>query len=141
MFKRISFYLIFIVVTLAMSVSLFAAELVLNITGMTWPSSWPVSVRRVLEELDGVKKARVSFQLKEAIVEFNKVQYLLEEQNNRSLESIELLAQAQFNLGITYAKMNFYNQAEQEILNALSLIPNPEYREVLALVRKKMETK
>ena len=72
MFKRISFYLIFIVVTLAMSVSLFAAELVLNITGMTWPSSWPVSVRRVLEELDGVKKARVSFQLKEAIVEFNK---------------------------------------------------------------------
>lgn len=79
--------------------------------------------------------------LEDAIVEFNKVQYLLEEQNNRSLESIELLAQAQFNLGITYAKMNFYNQAEQEILNALSLIPNPEYREVLALVRKKMETK
>ena len=79
--------------------------------------------------------------LEDAIIEFNKVQYLLTEQNNRSLESIELLAQAQFNLGITYAKMHFYNQAEQEILNALSLIPNPEYREVLALVRKKMETK
>ena len=79
--------------------------------------------------------------LEDAIVEFNKVQYLLAEQNNRSLESIELLAQAQFNLGITYAKMTFYNQAEQQILNALSLIPNPEYREVLALVRKKMETK
>lgn len=72
MFKRTSFYFTFFVVTMAMSASLFAAELVLNITGMTWPSSWPVRVRRVLEELDGVKNARVSFQLKEAIVEFNK---------------------------------------------------------------------
>ena len=71
MMKRISFYLTFIFVTLAMSVSLFAAEIILNITGMTWPSSWPVKVKGVLEELDGVKKARVSFQLKEAIVEFN----------------------------------------------------------------------
>lgn len=71
MFQRISFYLTFIVVTLAMSVSLFAAELVLNITGMTWPATWPVTVRRVLVELDGVKKARVSFQRKEALVEFN----------------------------------------------------------------------
>ena len=54
-----------------MSVSLFAAELILNITGMTWPSSCPTRVKRVLEELDGVKKARVSFQLKEAVVDFN----------------------------------------------------------------------
>ena len=53
---------------------------------------------------------------------------------------MELLAQAHFNVGITYAKMNFYNQAEQEILNALSLIPNPEYREVLELVRNKIES-
>gem|GEM_PF-3126858 len=35
MMKRISFYLTFIFVTLAMSVSLFAAEIILNITGMT----------------------------------------------------------------------------------------------------------
>ena len=77
--------------------------------------------------------------LDQAIVEFNKVQYLLDDyKNHPSLESIELLAQAHFNLGITYAKMNIYNQAEQEILHALSLIPNAEYREVLELVRQKI---
>ena len=76
--------------------------------------------------------------LNEAIVEFNKVKYLLDYKKGQSLESIELLAQAHFNLGITYAKMNLYNQAEQEILNALSLIPNGEYREVLDLIREKM---
>ena len=69
--------------------------------------------------------------LDEAIVEFNKVQYLLDYKEGQSLKSAELLAQAHFNLGITYAKKGLYNQAEQEILNALSLIPNPEYREVL----------
>ncbi len=71
MLKRILFYFTFVIITLAMSVSLFAAEIILNITGMTWPASWPVRVRRVLEELDGVKKARVSFKLKEATVEFD----------------------------------------------------------------------
>tara|TARA_Y100000996_G_C22539917_1_gene649627 strand:- start:19 stop:372 length:354 start_codon:yes stop_codon:yes gene_type:complete len=76
--------------------------------------------------------------LDEAIVEFNKVQYLLSFDEGKSLESVELLAQAHFNLGITYAKMDFYNKAEQEILQALSLIPNPEYREVLKLVRNKI---
>ena len=71
MFRKISFYLTFVFVTLIMSVSLFAAEIILNITGMTWPSTWPVRVKRVLEELDGVKKARVSFERKEAVVKFN----------------------------------------------------------------------
>ena len=78
--------------------------------------------------------------LDDAIVEFNKVKYLLADEDKKTLESMELLAQAHFNVGITYAKMNFYNQAEQEILNALSLITNPEYREVLQLVRNKMES-
>ena len=73
----------------------------------------------------------------EAIVEFNKVRYLLN-YNEGTLEDIELLAQAHYNLGITYAKMNLYNQAEQEILTALSLIPSAEYREVLELVRQKL---
>ena len=76
--------------------------------------------------------------LDEAIVEFNKVKYLLDYEEGQSLKSAELLAQAHFNLGITYAKKGLYNQAEQEILTALSLIPNPEYREVLDLIRKKM---
>lgn len=76
--------------------------------------------------------------LDEAIIEFNKVKYLLDYKDGDSLESVELLAQAHFNLGITYAKMNLYNQAEQEILTALSLIPNAEYREVLELVRQKL---
>jgi len=79
--------------------------------------------------------------LDEAIVEFNKVKYLLDYKKGESLESVELLAQAHFNLGITYAKMKLYNQAEQEILNAMSLIPNVEYREVLHLVREKMNPK
>ena len=76
--------------------------------------------------------------LDEAIVEFNKVKYLLDYTEGQSLESVELLAQAHFNLGITYAKMELYNKAEQEILNALSLIPNVEYREVLNLIRSKI---
>ena len=76
--------------------------------------------------------------LDDAIVEFNKVKYLLNYDGKQSLESIELLAQAHFNLGITYAKMELYNQAEQEILNAISLIPNKEYRDVLNMVRSKM---
>ena len=76
--------------------------------------------------------------LDDAIVEFNKVKYLLNYDRKQSLESIELLAQAHFNLGITYAKMELYNQAEQEILNAISLIPNKEYRDVLNMVRSKM---
>jgi len=79
--------------------------------------------------------------LEEAVVEFNKVKYLLDYKKGQSLESVELLAQAHFNLGITFAKMELYNQAEQEILNALSLIPNVEYREVLNLVREKMNQK
>ena len=70
--------------------------------------------------------------------ELNKVKYLLDYTAGQSLKSAELLAQAHFNLGITYAKKELYNQAEQEILTALSLIPNPEYREVLDLIRKKM---
>ena len=76
----------------------------------------------------------------EALVEFNKVKYLIGENSNSRLSNIQLLAQAHFNLGITYAKMNLFNQAEQEVLNALSLIPNKEYREVLSLIREK-ETK
>ena len=54
------------------------------------------------------------------------------------MENIELLAQAYFNLGITYAKMELYLQAEQEILQAISLLPNKEYRDVLNLVQAKM---
>ena len=76
--------------------------------------------------------------LDDAILEFNKVKYLLNYQKSGSLESIELLAQAHFNLGISYAKMDLHYQAEQEILNAISLIPNKEYRDVLAMVRKKI---
>ena len=34
--------------------------------------------------------------------------------------------------------MELYHQAEQEILNAISLIPNKEYRDVLNMVRSKM---
>ena len=48
-----------------------------------------------------------------------------------------MLAQAHYNLGITYAKMDLLNQAEQEVLNALSLIPNKEYRDILNLIRDK----
>ena len=76
--------------------------------------------------------------LDDAIVEFNKVKYLLNYDGSESLASVELLAQAHFNLGISYAKMELYHQAEQEILNAISLIPNKEYRDVLNMVRSKM---
>ena len=76
--------------------------------------------------------------LDEALTEFSTVKYLLDYQKNPSIDSIELLAQAYFNLGITYAKMEHYVQAEQEILQAISLLPNKEYREVLQLVRGKM---
>ena len=35
--------------------------------------------------------------------------------------------------------MELYHQAEQEILNAISLIPNKEYRDVLNMVRSKIQ--
>ena len=76
--------------------------------------------------------------LDDAIVEFNKVKYLLS-YDKHELSSIELLAQAHFNLGITYAKMSLHYQAEQELLNAIALIPNKEYRDVLDMVRSKMQ--
>tara|TARA_B100000686_G_C16268339_1_gene702757 strand:+ start:117 stop:470 length:354 start_codon:yes stop_codon:yes gene_type:complete len=76
--------------------------------------------------------------LDEALNEFSKVKYLLDYDKNPSMETIELLAQAYFNLGITYAKMELYGQAEQEILQAISLLPNKEYRDVLELVQAKM---
>ena len=76
--------------------------------------------------------------LDDALVEFNKVKYLLNYDGKESLASIELLAQANFNLGITYAKMELYYQAEQELLNAIALIPNKKYRDVLNMVRSKM---
>ncbi len=76
--------------------------------------------------------------LDEALNEFSKVKYLLDYDKNPSMENIELLAQAYFNLGITYAKMELYPQAEQEILQAISLLPNKEYRDVLNLVQAKM---
>ncbi len=75
----------------------------------------------------------------EAIVEFNKVRYLLDYKEG-TLEDIELLAQAHYNLGITYAKMDMLNKAEQEVLNALSLIPNKEYRDILDLIRNQQNT-
>ena len=48
--------------------------------------------------------------LEEALVEFNKVKYLIGENSNSRLSNVQLLAQAHFNLGITYAKMNLFNQ-------------------------------
>ena len=32
-----------------------------------------------------------------------------------------------------------FNQAEQEILTAISIIPNPEYRNVLQMVRQQIK--
>ena len=43
------------------------------------------------------------------------------------------------NLGISYAKKELFNQAEQEILTAISIIPNPEYRNVLQMVREQIK--
>ncbi|MBI44922.1 MAG: hypothetical protein CMG66_02005 [Candidatus Marinimicrobia bacterium] len=77
--------------------------------------------------------------LDQAIIEFNKVKYLLNYTKDESLASVELLAQAHFNLGITYAKMHLYSQAEQELLTAIELIPSKEYRDVLNMVRSKMQ--
>ena len=76
-------------------------------------------------------------QIDEAIIEFNKVKYLLDFKDGESLESAELLAQAHYNLGISYAKKELFNQAEQEILTAISIIPNPEYRNVKTKLRNK----
>ena len=75
--------------------------------------------------------------LDEALNEFSKVKYLLDYEKNPSMDTIELLAQAYFNLGITYAKMELFGQAEQEILQAIALLPNKEYREVLKLIQAK----
>ena len=49
------------------------------------------------------------------------------------------MAQGHYNLGISYAKKELFNQAEQEILTAISIIPNPEYRNVLQMVRQQIK--
>ena len=36
-------------------------------------------------------------------------------------------------------KKELFNQAEQEILTAISIIPNPEYRNVLQMVRQQIK--
>ena len=77
----------------------------------------------------------------EAILEFNHAKYFQLAKKNKSYEDIKLLAQTHYNLAITYAKLGLFHQASQESKHAYNLIPNQEYRELIQLINKGIESK
>ena len=93
--------------------------------------------REVVKIIKKIKKGKIIFIAPEGTR--NPEKGLLDFKDGESLESAELLAQAHYNLGISYAKKELFNQAEQEILTAISIIPNPEYRNVLQMVRQQIK--
>jgi len=74
----------------------------------------------------------------QAIIEFNKSKFHQLNKRNQSYDDLKLLAQIYYNLSITYAKLGIYDAAYQEAQNAVSLIPNKEYREVLNLIKTRL---
>ena len=77
----------------------------------------------------------------EAILEFNQAKYSQLRKNKKSYDDIELLARCHYNIAITYAKMQLFQNAIQEAQQAYNLIPNKEYRELLNLIGQKLASK
>lgn len=74
----------------------------------------------------------------EAILEFNQAKYSQLQKNKKSYDDIQLLARCHYNIAITYAKMQLFQNAIQEAQQAYNLIPNKEYRELLNLIGQKV---
>ena len=77
----------------------------------------------------------------EAILEFNQAKYFQLAKKKKSYDDIKLLAQAHYNLAITYAKLKLFEQASQEAKHAYNLIPNSEYRELIQLITQHFDKK
>ena len=75
----------------------------------------------------------------EAILEFNKSKFYYMSQNNKSYDDIKLLAQAHYNLAITYTKLGMFEKALSDANYAFNLIPNKEYREIIGLIQKEIK--
>ena len=73
----------------------------------------------------------------ESMIEFTNVINHLRQQSQLSEQQLHLLAQAHYNLGIAFSKIEEYNKAEQEVSTAISIVPKKEYREVLDLIQAK----
>ena len=72
----------------------------------------------------------------DAVLEFNKAKYLQLIHSDESYESLKLLAQTHYNLAITHAKLGNLIKANEEANRAFTLIPKPEYQELLDLIHQ-----
>ena len=70
----------------------------------------------------------------EAMLEFNEAKYLLYNKGKENYKNLELIAQTHYNLAITYAKLNNLSKAHEEAQRAYTLIPKPEYFELINLI-------
>ncbi len=72
-----------------------------------------------------------------AILEFNKVIKMFENNDDLSYEEIRLLSQAHHNLSISFSKIDDYINAKIHAQKAFDLIPSNENRTVLELITEK----
>ena len=76
----------------------------------------------------------------DAVLEFNKAKYLQLINSDESYESLKLLAQTHYNLAITHAKIGNLMKANEEANRAFTLIPKPEYQELLTLIYEQQKS-
>ena len=77
----------------------------------------------------------------DAILEFNKAKYLQIIDGSNSYDNLKLLAQTHYNLAITHAKLGNLSKANEEANRAFTLIPKPEYQELLNLIYEQHQSK
>ena len=71
----------------------------------------------------------------EAMREFNNIIYEFKYYENLSQDNRTLLARAYYNIGLSYAKLNDFNEAAKNINEAIVLDPLEEYFQALELVK------
>ena len=81
--------------------------------------------------------------IEKALLEFKYVIHSLKSHSNKlNYREIKLLSRAYHNLAVSYAKKQWYTDAEKEAKNAFDLFPTDENRKVLELIQsKKAHTK
>ena len=77
----------------------------------------------------------------DAILEFNKAKYLQIIDGKNSYDNLKLLAQTHYNLAITHAKLGNLSKANEDAHRAFTLIPKPQYQELLNLIFEQQQTK
>ena len=74
--------------------------------------------------------------INEAMREFNNIIYDLGQAESLNTRNRVLLARAYYNLGLSYSKLEDYNQATNYIETAIGLDPLSEYFNTLNLIKK-----